>query len=264
MLRKSLLAWSTSAALAVAFLMPSNVASRASAADIVDTAVSAGSFKTLAAALGAADLVTTLKGKGPFTVLAPTDEAFAKLPAGTVESLLKPENKAKLVSILTYHVIAGQVPASTVVTLSEAKTVAGPKITIKADSSGVKVNDAQVVKTDIACDNGLIHVIDTVLLPPEKTPVAAAATSCHAAVCQTLADAVSRGSSLYNSGHHSACADLYHSTLSTVMSKEIGPQMKSHVQTVLNGVGAHHSASDRAWALRRGIDTMYTVMQRSL
>lgn len=133
--------------------------------DIVDTAVAAGSFKTLAAALTAADLVTTLKGKGPFTVFAPTDEAFAKLPAGTVESLLKPENKAKLVSILTYHVVAGNVKAADVVKLTEAKTVNGQSVKITVANGGVKVDGATVVKTDIEASNGTIHVIDAVILP---------------------------------------------------------------------------------------------------
>jgi len=133
--------------------------------DIVDTAVSAGTFKTLAAALGAADLVTTLKGKGPFTVFAPTDAAFAKLPAGTVESLLKPENKSKLQAILTYHVVSGSVPASRVVKMKTAKTVNGQSVSIKANKSGVMVGGAKVVTTDILASNGVIHVIDTVLLP---------------------------------------------------------------------------------------------------
>jgi uncharacterized surface protein with fasciclin (FAS1) repeats len=134
--------------------------------DIVDTAVSAGSFKTLAAALKAAGLVDTLKGNGPFTVFAPTDEAFAKLPAGTVETLLKPENKAKLAGILKYHVVSGNVKAADVVKLKSAKTVQGQTVAIDS-ASGVKINDAQVVKADIDCSNGVIHVIDTVLLPKE-------------------------------------------------------------------------------------------------
>ncbi len=134
--------------------------------DIVDTAVNAGSFKTLAAALKAAALVDTLKGKGPFTVFAPTDEAFAKLPAGTVETLLKPENKAKLASILTYHVVAGNVKSADVVKLKSAKTVQGQSVAVDA-ADGVKINDAKVVKADIDCGNGVIHVIDTVLLPKE-------------------------------------------------------------------------------------------------
>jgi transforming growth factor-beta-induced protein len=136
-------------------------------ADIVDTAVAAGSFKTLAAALGAADLVATLKSKGPFTVFAPTDEAFAKLPKGTVEDLLKPENKAKLAAILTYHVIAGEVMASTVVTMDgkSAATVNGASVKIGVKAGAVTVDGAKVVTTDIKTSNGVIHVIDSVLMP---------------------------------------------------------------------------------------------------
>lgn len=142
-----------------------NAAAAEKPKDIVDTAVAAGSFKTLAAALGAAGLVETLKGEGPFTVFAPTDEAFGKLPAGTVEDLLKPENKAKLVSILTYHVVPGKVMAADVVKLSEAKTVQGSKVKISVNEGKVKVDDANVVKTDIKASNGVIHVIDAVILP---------------------------------------------------------------------------------------------------
>ncbi|MFN0169082.1 MAG: fasciclin domain-containing protein [Bryobacteraceae bacterium] len=133
--------------------------------DIVDTAVSAGSFNTLVAAVKAAGLVDTLKGPGPFTVFAPTDEAFAKLPAGTVEELLKPENKSKLVAILTYHVVPGKVMAKDVVKLREAKTVNGQQLSVKAQMGSVMVDNAKVVKTDIPCTNGVIHVIDTVVLP---------------------------------------------------------------------------------------------------
>jgi uncharacterized surface protein with fasciclin (FAS1) repeats len=133
--------------------------------DIVDTAVDAGDFKTLATALKAADLVETLKGKGPFTVFAPTDEAFAKLPEGTVADLLKPENKEKLVSILTYHVVAGNVMAADVVKLKKAKTVEGSEVQIVVKDGKVKVDDANVTKTDIKCKNGVIHVIDAVILP---------------------------------------------------------------------------------------------------
>jgi len=133
--------------------------------DIVDTAVAAGSFQTLAKALDAAGLVETLKGKGPFTVFAPTDEAFAKLPAGTLDELLKPESKDKLTAILAYHVVAGKVLASQVVNLKSAKTVNGQSVTIATDGGTVMVDDAKVVKTDILCSNGVIHVIDSVLLP---------------------------------------------------------------------------------------------------
>ena len=158
-------------AAAVAFAFLASGAARAemydtaAKKDIVDTAVAAGDFKTLATALKAAGLVDTLKGKGPFTVFAPTDEAFAKLPSGTVESLLKPENKAKLTSILTYHVVAGDVKAAEVVKLTTAKTVNGQAVAIKARDGSVMINGAHVVKADIAASNGTIHVIDAVLMP---------------------------------------------------------------------------------------------------
>ena len=138
--------------------------------DIIDTAVAAGTFKTLAAALAAAGLIDTLKGPGPFTVLAPTDEAFAKISAGDLKALLA--DKAQLTAVLTYHVVAGNVPAATVTTLHDATTVEGSKIQIKVEGGKVVLNGtSHVTATDIAASNGVIHVIDTVLMPP----VAAAA-----------------------------------------------------------------------------------------
>ena len=131
--------------------------------DIIDTAIAAGTFKTLAAAVTAADLVATLKGPGPFTVFAPSDEAFAKLPAGTVESLLK--DIPKLKAILTYHVVAGKVMAADVVKMTEGKTVQGGMVKVSAMGGKVMINDAHVVTTDIAASNGVIHVIDTVMMP---------------------------------------------------------------------------------------------------
>jgi uncharacterized surface protein with fasciclin (FAS1) repeats len=133
--------------------------------DIVDIAASTGSFKTLVAAVEAAGLVETLKGKGPLTVFAPTDEAFAKLPAGTVENLLKPENKDKLTAVLTYHVVPGRVTAGEVVNLSSAPTVNGRAIRINAQDGKVMVDNARVVQADIMATNGVIHVIDSVILP---------------------------------------------------------------------------------------------------
>ena len=133
--------------------------------DIVDTAIGAGSFTTLVAAVTAAGLVETLRGAGPFTVFAPTDEAFAKLPAGTVASLLLPESKEKLIAVLTYHVVAGKVLASDVVKLKSAKTVNGKEVSIKVSDEGVMVDAAKVVTTDIEASNGVIHVIDSVILP---------------------------------------------------------------------------------------------------
>ena len=134
--------------------------------NIVDTAVAAGEFKTLAAALGAAGLIATVKGPGPFTVFAPTDAAFAKLPAGTVERLLKPENRDQLTAILTYHVVPGRVMAAEVVKLNEAKTLNGKMLKVTVKGSTVMINDAKVTTTDIVASNGVIHVIDTVVLPP--------------------------------------------------------------------------------------------------
>ena len=133
--------------------------------DIVDTAVAAGQFSTLAAALDAAGLIDTLKGDGPFTVFAPTDAAFAKLPEGTVEDLLKPENRDQLIAVLTYHVVPGKVKAAQVVTLESATTVNGADVTISVADTGVQVDNANVIKPDIAASNGVIHVIDAVILP---------------------------------------------------------------------------------------------------
>ena len=156
----------TGGLLAIALMVFSNHAvAQGHKSDIVDTAVAAGSFNTLAAALDAADLIDALKGDGPFTVFAPTDEAFAKLPAGTVETLLKPENKDQLISILTYHVVPGKVKAKKVVKLSAAETLNGQRVDIKVEDGSVMIDGATVTATDIMASNGIIHVIDNVILP---------------------------------------------------------------------------------------------------
>lgn len=160
--------WSLPAGLAavIAMVAPAALAYGEHAkSDIVDTAVAAGSFKTLAAALEAADLVDVLKGEGPYTVFAPTDDAFKKLPAGTLEALLK--DKAKLKAVLTYHVVKGEVKAADVAKVKSAKTVQGQSVKVDT-TNGVKINDAKVTKADIECSNGVIHVIDAVLVPAEK------------------------------------------------------------------------------------------------
>ena len=154
--------------------------------DIVDTAVGAGSFNTLAAALQAAGLVDALKGEGPFTVFAPTDEAFAKLPAGTVETLLKPQNKAMLTAILTYHVAAGRYGAQDVMARTNLASLNGQRIEVELDS-GVRVGDANVIKADIECSNGVIHVIDRVIMPTSDSILE---TASKAGSFQTLAAAV--------------------------------------------------------------------------
>ena len=155
----------TLALTALTLALPGHAPVQAQSRTIVATAAAAGSFKTLAKALEAADLVKTLEGAGPFTVFAPTDEAFAKLPAGTVETLLKPENKEKLRRVLTYHVVPGTLMAADVVKVQTAKAVSGDTITVQARGDSVRVDAAHVTKADIAASNGVIHVIDAVMLP---------------------------------------------------------------------------------------------------
>ena len=162
MFRRTFLALTAASAFAMPVAMPAYADGHMK--DIVDTAVAAGSFNTLAAALTAAGLVETLKGEGPFTVFAPTDDAFAALPAGTVEDLLKPENKDKLVAILTYHVVPGKVMSGDLTNGMKAATVQGGEVTIMTEG-GVKVNDATVTQADIEATNGVIHVIDKVIMP---------------------------------------------------------------------------------------------------
>ena len=164
MLKKTF-AFAAVAAVVMTVAASGTTAVRAETRDVVDTAIAAGSFKTLAKALDAAGLVTTLKGAGPFTVFAPTDEAFAKLPDGTLETLLKPENKEKLRRILTYHVVSGKVMASDVVKLQSAKAVSGDTITVNVRNGMVHVDSATVTKADVTATNGVIHVIDSVILP---------------------------------------------------------------------------------------------------
>ena len=164
MLKKTFV-FATVAAVVLTVAASGTTALRAETRDVVDTAVAAGSFKTLAKALDAAGLVTTLKGAGPFTVFAPTDEAFAKLPNGTLETLLKPENKEKLRRILTYHVVPGKVMAADVVKLQSAKAVSGDTITVKVQDGVVHLDNATVTSADVIASNGVIHVIDSVILP---------------------------------------------------------------------------------------------------
>ncbi len=373
----------------LALLLTVSAAASARAADIVDTAVGAGNFKTLAAALGAAGLVDTLKGDGPFTVFAPTDDAFAALPEGTVETLLKPENKGALTGILTYHVVPGKVTADQVVKLSGAKTVNGQRVDIKVDGSTVMVDGAKVVTTDIQCDNGVIHVIDSVILPADKTiPETAAdakafttllAAAKAAGLAETLGsegpftvfaptdeafgklpagtvesllkpenkqklvdilkyhvvagrvysddalkaktaptlqgspiriyvkdgaafvndsqllqtdldasngvihvidsvlmppartvdarkmlnDAVAHGAPMFNAGHHAACAQVYEQTLEQLMTTSLDASMKHQMSEILTNARHHSCPTDRAWALRRGIDRMYAQIPSS-
>ena len=217
--------------------------------DIVDTAVEAGSFKTLVTAVKAAGLVDTLKGKGPFTVFAPTDEAFAKLPKGTVASLLKPENKQKLVDILTYHVVSGKVKAKKAAKLDSAKTVNGAEITIKPYGKTLMINEAKVVKADIKTSNGIIHVIDAVLLP---TPKKVSGKTNH-----ILKQAIHKGVPMFNSGHHAQTAALYMKAGNEVLgqcSSSVCSSAANTIKTAMHKAKAEHCPTSQAWIMRHAFD----------
>ncbi|MEM8666134.1 MAG: fasciclin domain-containing protein [Planctomycetota bacterium] len=219
---------------------------------IVETASEAGSFSTLLAAAKAAGLAGVLAKDGPFTVFAPTDEAFAKLPKGTVGSLLKPENKDKLVAILKYHVVSGRVYSDQALEAKTAKTLQGASVRIRATSAGAMINDSKLVATDIDASNGVIHVIDEVLLPPTD----------QAQARKKLYDAVVKGSAMFNAGHHSACAKLYMDTLEEVMTTDLDVSMKLQMHKFMTSAKHQHSATDRAWTLRHGIDQMFVTFDQ--
>jgi transforming growth factor-beta-induced protein len=229
-------------------------ADQAASKDIVDTAVAAGSFKTLAAALKAAGLVETLKGKGPFTVFAPTDEAFAKLPKGTVGSLLKPENKDKLTAILTYHVAAGR----TEIGRQSLKSLQGSPLNV-ASGDYLVVNGAKVVTPNIAASNGMIHVIDRVLLPelPEPTPADRAR--------KLIELAIKRGVPLFNDGQTEACAAIYEITAKGLLQSGADVLTDTDRETLrkaLVEIGDSDSSRSNAWTLRRALDSVYRSLAR--
>jgi len=221
-------------------------------ADIVATAVAAGQFTTLAKALAAADLVDALRGDGPFTVFAPTDAAFAKLPKGTVESLLKPENKAKLQEILKYHVVAGKVDAAAAVGLGSAKTLGGGEVVITLTDGRLKVNQANVIKTDLAAANGLIHVIDEVLIPAEHS-MATTGNSPRGLISL----AVERGAPLFNDGQPAACAAIYEITANALLQLPDDEIPSSARKTLAKALAEarDQSAEKRAWTLRHALDS---------
>ncbi len=231
-----------------------------SEADIPTTAVEAGKFETLVAALKAANLVETLAGKGPFTVFAPTDEAFAKLPAGTVDSLLKEENRDQLTAILTYHVVPGRVYSDAALGAGEAKTLQGGKVKITANQQGAMVNEAKLLATDIDASNGVIHVIDAVLLPPAED--AAAVTPR-----QRMKEAVAEGSRQYNQGHASACAQTYTHAMQEILGQEnhgLNAHAVKAMTSALHRAQHTHCADSKAWILRRGMEAAYRSMSEDL
>lgn len=230
-------------------LMLASVLSAAPKKDIVDTAVGAGSFKTLVAAAKAAGLVDTLKGEGPFTVFAPTDEAFGKLSKCTLDSLLKPENKHKLAAILTYHVVPGKVKAKKAAKLDSAKTVNGAEITIKPSGKSLMINNAKVVKADIKTSNGIIHVIDTVLIPEVKK---VAGNTNH-----IIKQAIHKGVPMFNSGHHAQTAALYMKAGKEILgqcSSSACPVSAKTIKTALHKASAEHCPTSQAWIMRKAFD----------
>jgi transforming growth factor-beta-induced protein len=230
-------------------LIVTSLATAAPKKDIVDTAVDAGSFKTLVAAVKAAGLADTLKGEGPFTVFAPTDEAFAKLPKGTVESLLKPENKQKLVSILTYHVVAGKVKAKKAAKLDSVKTVNGSEITIKPSGKTLMINSSKVVKADIKTSNGIIHVIDAVLIPTSKK---VAGNTNH-----IIKQAIHKGVPMFNSGHHAQTAALYMKAGKEILgqcSSSVCDNAAKTIKTAMHKASMEHCPTSQAWIMRKAFD----------
>lgn len=221
---------------------------------IPKVAASTEKFKTLLKAAESAKLVDTLSGKGPLTLFAPTDEAFAKLPVGTVEGLLKPENREKLVAILTYHVVAGRVYSDDVARIECATSVEGSPLKVTANDSQIFINKSKVILADVEASNGVIHVIDNVLLPPMK----------NADAKKVLETVVAKGSSLFNSGHHESCANLYRGTMEKMMSADLPKDVKLHMARTISKIQHLDCPTEQAWALRRGIDEMYGMLSDSV
>jgi uncharacterized surface protein with fasciclin (FAS1) repeats len=228
--------------------------------NIPTTAAKAERFTTLLAAAKAAGLVEALSAEGPLTVFAPTDEAFAKLPAGTVETLLKPENKAKLVSILTYHVVPGRVYSTAALAAGKAKTLQGQSVSIAVKNGSAMVNNAKLIATDLDASNGVIHVIDTVIMPPESKQ---AGVMPH----DMIQLAIQEGAPLFNAGHVSECAQVYMTTAKRLLSMEnhgMSSQVTTTLQTAVNKAEHCNCSNTQAWTLRHALDSAYTSMQASV
>lgn len=212
---------------------------------ILDTAVAAGDFQTLAGLLKKADLVETLQGEGPFTVFAPTDEAFRNVPQHLLVNLGMAKRKKELAGVLTYHVISGRVELAQALKAGEAKTLAGETVAIRFEDGAVRINDAKLVTADIQCSNGIIHVIDTVLLPPgPKVPPA-----------QVIDEAVKRGVPMFNRGDTAGCAAVYMRAVATLSAHaRLDAPLRKALTGILNAAKEEHNASDRAWILRHGLD----------
>jgi len=216
-------------------------------ATIPEIAKDSGTFEILLAAAKAAGLADVLGSTGPFTVFAPTDEAFEKLPKGTVEMLLKPENKSKLVDILKYHVIPGRVYSERVLESKALKTLQGSPASVSLKDGSPRIEQAKILKTDIDATNGVIHVIDSVIIPPPAN------TNTQ----RKLTEAIAEGAPLFNAGHHAECAEIYRNTMNELMSTSLPNTMKQHMSSVIRKADNTQCVTEKAWVLRRGIDQMY-------
>ncbi|MEN8871771.1 MAG: CIA30 family protein [Akkermansiaceae bacterium] len=237
----------------------------APANDIPSVAKRAGSFGTLLVAAKAAGLDGVLSGKGPFTVFAPTDEAFKALPNGTVEELLKEENRDKLKAVLSYHVIAGNVSAGDALNTKTAKTVNGKSLEFGIKDGVFKVNGATIRTADIECDNGVIHVIDSVLLPASSNSAKSdAGEASEADVARKIETAIDRGVPVFNSGKPRECANIYKECLAgLVKEKAIDPKVRESLQSLINRADQSESDVDRAWLYRAGLDSLYKAITES-
>ena len=220
--------------------------------NIVEVAKAAGQFKTLLVAAGAADLAGALSGDGPITVFAPTDEAFSKLPKGTVQELLKPENKTKLAAILKYHVIAGKVTLANALAAGEGQTLQGAKLGAKFEDGRVLINSAQLLKADIPASNGIIHVIDSVLLPPDSASKPLGAASL-------IELAITRGVPLFNDGDEAGCAAVYEIACESLRANpQTSKKSRETLAEALGEMREESSARRKAWILRAALDEVYT------
>lgn len=227
-------------------------------ANLVETAKSAGIFKTLLTAATEAGLADTLAGSGPFTVFAPTDDAFAKLSKCTLDSLLKPENRSQLVNLLKYHVISGKVTAGDALNAGTATMLNDQKLAISFKDGALRTQWAKVVKVDIEAANGIIHVIDSVMLPPNHRN-AMAPTRNH---LDTIVTAINKGVPTYNHGNHEKCAQIYMDASQTLLKANDVPHLaKMALRKALTKASHSHCSNTRAWALREGLDNTYVVLQ---
>ncbi len=242
-------------------VMASDEISKTAAVDkkgntIVDVATQAGTFKTLLAAATAADLVGALSAEGPLTVFAPTDEAFAKLPEGTVATLLKPENKGLLTSILKNHVVSGKITLAKALELKQGTTLLGTKLDLRFVDGKVRIGAANLLTADIAASNGIIHVIDQVLVPaqPQKSPPSAKGL---------IELAIDRGIPLFNHGDVEACAAIYEITCTALLSiPEVSKESRKHLMEVLKNASAEDSSREKAWILREGLDQTWASLNK--